>query len=86
MSVEDTVKRLREESYETCPCEDCTLKLEAAALLESEHQARVRAEEALRNLLKQTEKHVFGDECIAERNAARAALSSNEPSREEEGK
>jgi hypothetical protein len=56
-----------------------TLNAEAAAKIGQMIQAEnARLREALGELLRCTEKHVFGDECKAQRDNARAALGETQ--------
>lgn len=48
---------------------------QAFAKITAMHNAAPDLVEALENLLIGSERHIFSDECLAERNAARAALA-----------
>lgn len=54
------------------------IEYSSAETIERLIKERDEALEALRVLLYKSEKHIFGDECLAERDAARSILSKHE--------
>lgn len=54
--------------------EDDAVEYVRAALIRSQAEELERLRGALGDLLEASERHIFGDECLAERLAARAAL------------
>lgn len=75
---------MAQEGQSTIAHQSMETLIKAAALIRSQDEELERLRGALGDLLEASERHIFGDECLAERLAARAALGETKAAPEQE--